>query len=75
MQFNIIFLLLQFMPFPDLLRQLKRRNVPYRTLEVPIKKTLTAMRLLAAIPDNSIRAGLSHALYRVIVFKLGDYKV
>ncbi|XP_064398309.1 uncharacterized protein LOC135344945 [Halichondria panicea] len=56
----------------DLLRQLKRRNVPYRTLEVPIKKTLTAMRLLAAIPDNSIRAGLSHALYRAHWYEKRD---
>ncbi len=47
------------------MRQMKRRNVPYRTLEVPVKKTLTAMRMLAAIPDNSVRAGVSHALYRV----------
>lgn len=48
----------------DLVRQLRRRRVPYRTLDVPVQKTVTAMRLLAAISDNDLRAGLSRALYQ-----------
>lgn len=49
----------------DLVRQLRRRGVPYQTLDIPVKKTVTAMRLLAAISDNKARANLSTALYRV----------
>lgn len=48
----------------DLHRQMYRHGTPYREPSSHPQKTVTAMRLLAGIPDNDIRAALSHTLYR-----------
>ena len=49
----------------DLFRQMKRTGAPYKEPDNHPQRTVTAMRLLAAIPDNSLRASVSHSLYRV----------
>ena len=52
-------------PSPDLHRQMHRLAVPYNEPVNHPQKTVNAMRLLAAIPDNSLRVSVSHALYKV----------
>ena len=49
----------------DLHRQMHRLGVAYHEPVNHPQKTVDAMRLLAAITDNSLRASVSHALYKV----------
>lgn len=42
-----------------------RKGVLYREPVSHPQKSVTAMRLLSAITDNGIRAGVSHNLYKV----------
>ena len=49
----------------DLQRQMIRRGTPYKEPFYNPQKTVTAMRLLSAIPDNKTRALVSHSLYKV----------
>lgn len=53
--------------YVDLHRQMLRRGIPYREPVSHPQKSVTAMRLLSAITDNAIRAGVSHNLYKVYV--------
>ena len=49
----------------DMHRQMHRLGVPHNEPVNHPQKTVNAMRLLAAITDNSLRASVSHALYKV----------
>lgn len=51
----------------DLARQARRYRVPLHSqlMEHPRRKTLSAMRLISASPEGSIRVRLTHALYKV----------
>ena len=44
---------------------MRRLKVPYREPSNHPQKTVYAMRMLAGIADNQLRASLSHDLYRV----------
>ena len=46
-------------------RQMHRLGVPHNEPVNHPQMTVNAMRLLAAITDNSLRASVSHALYKV----------
>jgi hypothetical protein len=52
-------------PPPDLHRQMHRLGVPYNEPIGHPQRTVNAMRLLAAIADDSLRVLVSHALYKV----------
>ena len=51
--------------FSDLHRQLQRLSVPYSEPVNHPQKTVNAMRMLAAISNDSTRELVSHALYKV----------
>ena len=53
-------------------RQILRRNVPYRDPVSHPQKTVTAMRLLAAISDHAVRVGVTHSLYKAYWYEQKD---
>lgn len=51
----------------DLHRQMARYGVSYKEPLIHPQKTVTAMRLLSAIQDDTVRVSISHALYQVSI--------